>query len=104
MLRQQERELDYHRFCSYCVHDILGSCIEGEYLYIIQNTKISVYEYHGKSDIPQLSEELIHNTAIQHYSINRHYICIGSPSLIEVRDRKHWENVIHVHNVNLEEE
>lgn len=66
----------------------------------MQQHKISVYEYHGKTDKPQLSEELIHNEIIKKYCINRYYICICSSSLIEVRDRKHWENVLYSYPLN----
>lgn len=91
---EREKELDFNRFCSYSITDVLGACVESEYLYIVQAQKISVYEYYGKFDKPQLSLELIHNKIILDYSINKHFICIRSTSLIEVRDRKHWENVV----------
>jgi hypothetical protein len=57
----RERELDFSRFCSYAISEVLGVSVEGEYLYLVQPRKISVYEYHGNLDRPQLSEELIHN-------------------------------------------
>jgi hypothetical protein len=79
---EREKELDFNRFCSYSITDVLGVCVESEYLYIVQAQKISVYEYHGNTEKPQLSMELIHNKFILDYSINKHYICVRSASLI----------------------
>ena len=68
--------------------------VQEQYLYLVQPTKISVYEYLGKSK-PLLIEELILNNSITHYCINQHYICIQSESLLEVRDRGCWVNLVY---------
>jgi len=56
---------------------VLGVEVQEQYLYLVQPSKISVYEYHGKSK-PLLIEEMIYNKPIKNYCINQHYICIQS--------------------------
>ena len=93
-MQDTERELDFTRFCSYSVAEVLGAAVQGEHLYIVQAQKISVYEYHGKFDRPQLSEELIHNTPILDYALSHEHIALRTNALVEVRDRKHWEHLV----------
>jgi len=49
-VEKERSEFDYHRFCNYAASEILGAEVQGEYLYIVQPNKISVYEYHGNCD------------------------------------------------------
>ena len=48
--------LEYERFCTYPIAEILGVEIQDEYLYFVQPYKISVYEYYGQLKKPQLIE------------------------------------------------
>lgn len=64
------RTLEYERFCTYPIAEVLGAEIQDEYLYLVQSYKISVYEYYGQVKKPQLIEELIYNKLILNYAIN----------------------------------
>ena len=53
---EAEAELDLVRVCTHHYSDLLGCSVQEEFLYLVQPCKISVYEYHGKGDRPQLTE------------------------------------------------
>ena len=83
------------RFCVQSKRELLGISIQFEHLYMVCRRWISIYEYHPTSKCgPQLTEELHLALPAESFDVGAHHICIVYHGLVEVRHRKHWENVI----------